>query len=88
MDDEIRRLLSELEEAIERSQADGHIDEEERTQLRSLVVRLEGALAEPHGENEGVVERLEATAVRFEGDHPTLAALLRTAVSTLSAAGI
>jgi hypothetical protein len=88
MDEDILRLLTELDEAIERSQADGHIDDEERAQLRTLVTRVERALAEPEGENEGVVERLEASALRFEGEHPTLAALLRSAVNTLSAAGI
>lgn len=88
MDDDIQKLLGELEEAIERSQADGHIDDEERAHLRSLVERVERALAEPEGEHEGVVERLESTAVRFEGEHPNLAAVLRTAVNTLSAAGI
>jgi len=88
MDEEIRQLLSDLDHAIERSGADGRIDEDERAELRLLVGRVSRALAEPDGEHAGVVERLESTAVRFEGAHPRLAALLRSAVSTLSAAGI
>jgi hypothetical protein len=88
MDDHIRRLLADLDDAIERSQTDGRIDDDERAELRSLVERVERALAEPEGEHEGVVERLESTAVRFEGDHPTFAALLRSAVGTLNAYGI
>ncbi|MFN2505263.1 MAG: DUF4404 family protein [Acidimicrobiales bacterium] len=88
MDDDIRRLLTDLDEAIERSQADDRIDDEERAELRSLVRRVEKALGDPGGEHEGVVDRLESTAVRFEDRHSTLAGLLRSAVDTLSASGI
>ncbi|MCA1692027.1 MAG: DUF4404 family protein [Actinobacteria bacterium] len=68
MDDDIRRLLTDLDEA--------------------LVRRVEKALGDPGGEHEGVVDRLESTAVRFEDRHSTLAGLLRSAVDTLSASGI
>lgn len=88
MDDEIRGLLSELEDAIRRVQADGRIDADERAELRSLVEQVEGALGEPGSEHHGVTEHLESTAVRFEGEHPTLAAVLRSAVDTLNSYGI
>jgi len=87
MDDDIRPLLAELEAAIRRSRADGRIDEGEAEELRALIGRVERALAERAG-HDGIVDRLEATAVRFEGDHPRLAATLRSVVDTLTAAGI
>lgn len=93
--DEVRRLLSELGEAIHRAQADGRIDDEEREQLGALTRRVERALSVDatgdDGEDEddqGVVEHLEATAVRFEGDHPGLAQALRAAVNAISGYGI
>lgn len=88
MDDHIRRLLTDLDDAIERSQADDRIDDDERAELRLLVGRVEKALGEAEDEHEGLVDRLESTAVRFEDRHSTLAALLRSAVHTLSASGI
>lgn len=88
MDDQIRTLLGDLQDAIQRAKADGRIDDDERAELRSLVERVEEALADPEGEHDTVVEHLESTAVRFEGDHPTFAALLRSAVNTLTGYGI
>lgn len=86
--EEIQSLLRALDEAVQRSTADSTIDEEERSELRALVGRLEDALSQPGEEHEGVVDHLESTAVRFEGDHPKLAALLRSAVDSLTGYGI
>ena len=88
MDDETARLLRELGDTIERSQADGQIDDDERVELRRLVERVQAALAEPAGEHEGIVDHIESTAVRFEVDHPGLAGMLRSVVDTLSGYGI
>lgn len=88
MDDHLSRLLNELHEAIQRSQADDTIDPEEREELRGLVRSLEKVLAAPEDDHEGVVDSLEAAAVRFEGRHPTVAAVIRSAVDTLSGYGI
>ncbi len=88
MDDDTRRLLNDLDAAIHRSLADGRIDDDEKAELRSLVDRVERALGNPGHKREGVVERLESTAVRLEVDHPSLAGLLRSAAESLGASGI
>lgn len=88
MDDETNRLLRDLDEAIRRSQADGRLDDDERTELRGLLRRLEQALDEPEGEHEGVLEHLEAAAVRLDDRHPTIAGFIRSAANTLSGYGI
>lgn len=88
MDDHLRRLLNELHETIQRSQADGTIDAEEREELRELIGSVEQALAAPEEDHDNVMDDLEAAAVRFEGRHPTVAAVIRSAVDTLTGYGI
>lgn len=88
MDDHLRRLLNELHETIQRSQADGTIDAEEREELRDLIGSVEQALAAPEEDHDNVMDDLEAAAVRFEGRHPTVAAVIRSAVDTLTGYGI
>lgn len=88
MDDHLRRLLNELHETIQRSQADGTIDPEEREELRDLIGSVEQALAAPEEDHDNVMDDLEAAAVRFEGRHPTVAAVIRSAVDTLTGYGI
>lgn len=88
MDDKLRSLLADLQATIDESSADGVIDEEERTELRQLARRLDGLLAEPEGEHEGLTESLEEAAIRFEGRHPTVAAAIRSAVHTLTGYGM
>ena len=39
-------------------------------------------------DHEGLAEQLEESAVRFESDHPTVAAVIRSAVHTLTGYGI
>lgn len=87
MDEQLSRLVTELHEAVARSQADGRIDDAERDELRTLIDQIQGILDEP-SRHEGAVDQLEAAAVRFEGDHPTIAAVIRSAVDTLSGYGI
>jgi hypothetical protein len=95
MDDKVRALLDELRATIERSEADGVIDDEERTELRSLFDRLDATIAAQDGErdgdqddDEGLTDALEEAAIRFEGRHPTVAAVIRSAVDTLAGYGI
>jgi len=87
MDDKLRSHLDELEAKIADARADGQLDEAERAELRELVDRVRKQLeAEP--DREGLAEQLEESAVRFESDHPTLAAVIRSAVNTLTGYGI
>jgi hypothetical protein len=89
MDDRLRSVLDELQSAIRRSEADGVIDDAERDELRSLVDRLDDVLAESDEPgHDGLVEQLEESAIRFEGRHPTVAAVIRSAVDTLAGYGI
>lgn len=88
MEDEVRRLLGELEETIHRAQEDGELDDQERAELLELASRVERALARPDEQDEGVVDHLEATAVRFEGEHPTLSQVLRSTIDAVSGYGI
>ena len=89
MDDKLRAVFDELQSAISRSEADGVIDDDERAELRSLVERIDALLDEPGSDDhEGITEQLEESAIRFEGNHPTVAAVLRSIVDTLTGYGI
>lgn len=87
MDEQLRSHLDELEAAIAASRADGRIDDAERDQLRALVERVRTDLGDD-GDRGGLAEQLEESAVRFESDHPTIAAAIRSAVHTLTGYGI
>ena len=87
MDDQLRAHLDELEATLAAARADGHIDEQERERLRELLERVRADLSEPAGDRQGLNE-LEEAAVRFEADHPTIAAAIRSAVHTLTGYGI
>lgn len=87
MDDKLRSVLDELQSTIRRSEADGVIDDEEREELRAIVGKLDAMLAEPD-EQDGLVDQLEESAIRFEGNHPTVAAVIRSAVDTLTGYGM
>jgi len=86
MDEKLRAHLDELEATIAAARADGHIDEAERARLRELVERVRTDLGD--GDRSGIAEQLEESAVRFESDHPTIAAAIRSAVHTLTGYGI
>ncbi len=88
MDDKLRTHLDELEAAIVDSRADGRIDEAERKQLRVLLERVRNDLGAGGADRDGLAEQLEESAVRFEADHPTVAAVIRSAVHTLTGYGI
>lgn len=88
MDAQLRTVLDELQATIKRSEADGHIDDGEREELRQLITQVGALLAEPEAEHEGLTEQLEEAAIRFEGRHPTTAAVIRSAVDTLTGYGM
>lgn len=88
MDDELRTHLDQLEAKIAEARADGHIDEAERDELRVLVERVRTDLGSGDADRDGLAEQLEESAVRFESDHPTVAAVIRSAVHTLTGYGM
>ena len=87
MDEKLRSLVDELQATIARSEADGVIDEQERAELRTLLDRLDVALGETP-DDDGLSDALEEAAIRFEGRHPTITAVIRSAVDTLTGYGI
>ncbi len=87
MDDQLRSALDEIQSAIRRFEADGVIDDDERSQLRALADRL-GIALEDSDEHDGLTDHLEESAIRFEGKHPTVAAVIRSAVDTLTGLGM
>lgn len=88
MDDQLRTHLDELEAKITEARADGHLDETEREELRVLLERVRTDLGAGAADHDGLAEQLEESAVRFESDHPTVAAVIRSAVQTLTGYGI
>ena len=88
MDAKLRSLLDELQASIQRAEADGVIDDDERTELRELMDQLQTQLGESEDEHDGLTESLEEAAIRFEGRHPTVASAIRSAVHTLTGYGM
>jgi hypothetical protein len=92
-------LLAKVHERLNEA---GSVDTASREQLRQVIADLERALGQgsvtgPKGAASasgvaGTVEastpRLESLAVRFEADHPGLAATLRRLIDLLGKAGI
>jgi hypothetical protein len=89
-------LLAKVHERLNEA---GSVDRASREQLRQVMADLERALGQ--GGPEGVTgpkgtasaveahtPRLESLAVRFEADHPGLAATLRRLIDLLGKAGI
>jgi hypothetical protein len=83
---ELQQALARLHEELQRAPA---VDEESRRLLQQImrdVERLQTpARSDPAGARQ---HRLEALAVTFEAEHPTLAATLREFVNLLSQAGV
>ena len=77
-------LLAELHVRLRRARS---LDPEARKLLTTVARDIENALA---NDDPGAVaaEPVEALAVRFEADHPSLAGVLRQIMDTLSKAGI
>ena len=64
------------------------IDEESRLMLQEVVRDAERLRAGSQAEPQSWTERLEALAVRFEAEHPTLGASLRELMAILGRAGV
>ena len=83
-DKDMDALLAELHVRLRRARS---LDPEARKLLTTVARDIENALA---NDDPGAVaaEPVEALAVRFEADHPSLAGVLRQIMDTLSKAGI
>lgn len=86
MDDSLKTSLDELQTAIAAFEADGELDDDERAQLGVMLDRLSALLDD--GEEDGFTDHLEDAAIRFEGRHPQITAVIRSAVDTLTNFGI
>jgi hypothetical protein len=83
---DLRALLAELHVRLQRARS---IDPEARQLLATVSRDIEHALAnEGAGPGTIATEPVEALAVRFEADHPSLAGVLRQIMDTLGKAGI
>ena len=83
-DRELRALLEELHTRLKQAHS---LDPEARGLLATVSRDIENALV---AEDPSAVaaEPVEALAVRFEADHPSLAGVLRQIMDTLGKAGI
>lgn len=88
MDDKLRTHLDELEAKIAEARADGHLDDAERDELRVLLEQVRRDLGSGDADRDGLADQLEESAVRFESDHPTVAAVIRSAIHTLTGYGM
>ena len=80
-------LLGKVHERLKEA---GSVDAGSREQLKQVMGDIEQALGSSAaaGAPEANTSRLEALAVRFEADHPSLAASLRRLVDLLAEVGI
>ena len=83
-DKDMDALLAELHVRLRRARS---LDPEARKLLTTVARDIENALANDDP-NAVAAEPVEALAVRFEADHPSLAGVLRQIMDTLGKAGI
>ena len=81
---DLRALLAELHERLSHARS---LDSESRDLLATVSQDIEQALAKDDT-SRVAPEPVEALAVRFEADHPSLAGVLRQIMDTLAKAGI
>jgi hypothetical protein len=81
---DLRALLAQLHERLGSTRS---LDAESRTLLTTVARDIEHALANKDA-TPVEAEPVEALAVRFEADHPSLAGVLRQIIDTLGKAGI
>jgi hypothetical protein len=82
---DLRELLTQLHARLNGAQS---LDEEERTQLVTVLRDIETVLGKQEAAVERSKPRLEALAVKFEADHPALADSIRQLADLLAKAGI
>ena len=83
-DKEMDALLAELHVRLKRARS---LDPEARKLLTTVARDIENALANDDPSSVAA-EPVEALAVRFEAEHPSLAGVLRQIMDTLGKAGI
>jgi hypothetical protein len=83
-DRDLEVLLAELHVRLKRARS---LDPEARKLLTTVARDIENAL-ENDDPGSVAAESVEALAVRFEADHPSLAGVLRQIMDTLGKAGI
>jgi hypothetical protein len=83
-DRELRKLLAELHKRLKETQS---LDPESRKLLATVAGDIEKALA-TEGAGSVAAQPVEALAVRFEAEHPSLAGVLRQIMDALGKAGI
>jgi Domain of unknown function (DUF4404) len=81
----LQALLGKVHERLSEA---GSVDTGSREMLTQVMKDIEKALGQGVGGKQTNTSRLEALAVRFEADHPALAASLRRLVDLLSEVGI
>jgi hypothetical protein len=85
MSEELGRLLGQLHARLQHAKS---LDAESRRLLNTVAADIEKALASDDVAAVASAQPLEALAVRFEADHPSLAGVLRQIMDTLGKAGI
>jgi hypothetical protein len=83
-DQDLRLLLAELHTRLKQARS---LDPESRKMLATVSHDIEEALTNDDA-SAVATEPVEALAVRFEADHPSLAGVLRQIMDTLGKAGI
>jgi hypothetical protein len=81
---DLRALLAQLHERLRSTRS---LDPESRGLLTTVARDIEDALKNDDA-SAVAAEPVEALAVRFEADHPSLAGVLRQIMDTLGKAGI
>ena len=82
--EDLGALLAQLHERLDAARS---LDPESRKLLATVARDIEQALANDDA-SAVAAEPVEALAVRFEADHPSLAGVLRQIMDTLGKAGI
>jgi Domain of unknown function (DUF4404) len=81
----LQKTLTRLHEEL---QGSPRVDDESRRLLQQIMQDVRHLPGPETASTDGQQHRLEALAVRFEVDHPTLAATLREFIDLLAQAGI
>jgi hypothetical protein len=81
----LRALLAQLHTHLVQAKS---VDSEARTHLTTALHDIEQALARSGTATAPTGPRLEALAVQFEADHPTVAGVVRELIDALGKAGI
>ena len=84
----LRQLLERVHERLTHT---GALDEPSRELLTTVMRDIDRALSRPaksSAQKLDAAPRLEALAVRFESEHPSLAGVLRQLIDALGKAGI